>query len=212
MPSIGASYRVLPTLDPTDDPFQQRLLGALRAAGAEAIMLAQQPDTGATYGPLTEPLFAYYQKVGTETYLKATNAPFKTLKAITEFNLQDKKDRMAYGQEYLQLAADSKLTPQDYATQKQAVISKARKHIDSLMTDNKLDLIIGTHLAVLANLYYPGAGYPAVALQAGYRESGEPVGYILTAKLFDDWKLVRAGYTLEQIAKAWHAPDLKKWK
>jgi len=204
---------VLPAPDPINAPFQQHLLEMLKAASAVMVMLPQQPDTFANYGgPVTDPLFAYYQKFGTELYLSQTNAPFKTLKAITEFNLQDKKDRMAYGQEYLQMAADSTLSAQDYAAQKQAVMSKARNHIDGLMATHKLDLIIGTHLAVLDNLYYPGPGYPAIALQAGYRESGEPVGYIMTGRLFDDWKLVRAGYALEQATQAWRPPDLKHWK
>lgn len=209
----GMRVGVLPTVDPGDDPFQQRLLEVLQAAGAQVILLPQQPDTFATYGEtVIFPLFAYYKRVGTDEYLKATNAPFKTLKAIAEFNLQDKTDRMAFGQEFMEMATDSTMTPQDYATQKLAVATSARQHIDALMAQDRVDLIVGTHLAVLANIFYCGAGYPAVAIQAGYTASGVPVGYILTARLFDDWKLVRASYALEQIAKAWRPPDLAKWK
>jgi Asp-tRNA(Asn)/Glu-tRNA(Gln) amidotransferase A subunit family amidase len=104
------------------------------------------------------------------------------------------------------------MSSSEYATRTLAMGEKARKDIDGLMAGDKLDLIAGTHLAVPFTIYYPGAGYPAVAIQAGYRADGAPVGFVLTGKLFDDARLIRAAYALEQATKAWRAPDLAKWK
>lgn len=47
------------------------------------------------------------------------------------------------------------------------------------------------------------------AIQGGYQSSCAPVGFTLTGKLFDDWKLVRAAYVLEQIGKAYQPPASK---
>jgi amidase len=206
----GMRVGVLPTDDAVFDPFQQKLIGMLTAAGAKVIMLPKQPDPYVTYGPqLIDAVFAYYQKHGTDEYLAATNAPFKTVKEITAFNKQDPKDRMPYGQKWLQMAADSTMTPAEYAKAKQELAARAAKDIDALMAKDKLDMIASTHLAVFPNLFYPGPGYPAVAIQGGYQASGAPVGFTLTGKLFDDWKLVRAAYVLEQIGKAYQPPALK---
>jgi amidase len=206
----GMRVGVLPADDAAFDPFQQKLIGMLTAAGAKVVLLPKQPDPYQAYGPaFIDSIFAYYQKFGTEEYLNATNAPFKTLKAITEFNKQDPQDRMPYGQKWLQMAADSTMTPAEYAKAKQQLAAMAAKDIDALMAKDKLDMIASTHLAVFPNLFYPGPGYPAVAIQGGYQPSGAPVGYTLTGKLFDDWKLVRAAYVLEQIGKAYVPPKLK---
>ena len=68
----------------------------------------------------------------------------------------------------------------------------------------------GTHLALPLTLYYAAPGYPAVAIQVGFRADKSPVGFVLTAKRFDDAKLIRAAYALEQATKAWRPPDLTK--
>ena len=87
-----------------------------------------------------------------------------------------------------------------------------RKQIDDLMAGNKLDFIGGVHLALPMSLYYAAPGYPALALAAGYRANGAPIGFVLTGKLFDDAKLIRAAYTLEQAMKVWRPPMLTKQK
>ena len=195
---------------PGDKAVDDRMIQALQKAGAQVVPLPKQPDLVPDVFNELDPINAYAFRVSVEQYLAATNASIKTMAEIVAFNAQDSKKRVKYGQEYLQMAAESKMTSDEFDRRVRALNDKMRKQIDDLMSNNKLDFIAGTHLAVPMSLYYAAPGYPAIALPAGYQANGAPIGYVLTAKLFDDAKLIRAAYTLEQIIQAWHAPNLKK--
>jgi amidase len=55
---------------------------------------------------------------------------------------------------------------------------------------------------------YPAAGYPAVSVPAGYRESGEPLGLTFIGGFLDERALLRAAFSFEQTARARRAPEL----
>ncbi len=206
----GLRIGLLPPYAPEDAAMHAHMVAVLKQAGALVFELPKQPELFPDIFGELDPITAYAAKVGVEKYLAETNGPVKTMKQIVAFNAEDPKVRVKYGQEYLEMTADSTMSSTEYATRTLAMGDKARKDIDGLMAPNKLDLIGGTHLAVPYTVYYPGAGYPAVAVQAGYRANGDPVGFVLTGKLFDDVRLLRAAYALEQIVKVWHGPSFAK--
>jgi len=208
----GKRVGVLPPASPDDKAFDDKMLAVFEQLGAQIVPLPKQADLVPDIFTELDPINAYGFKTGVEKYLSDTNAPVKTFQEIVAFNDQDPKTRAPYGQEYLQMTAALTMTQSEYDSRLQAFTTRLQKQIDGLMDDNKLDLIAGTHLAVPNTIYYAALGYPAVAISAGFRADGSPVGYVLTAKRFDDAKLIRAAYALEQQMKAWRPPDLAKWK
>jgi len=208
----GKRVGLLPPASPADKAMHDKMTQVLKQLGAQVVPLPKQPDLIPAVFTELDPINAYGFKTGVEQYLKDTNAPVKTFKEIVAFNDQDPKTRVYYGQEYLQMAATLTMTQSEYDSGLQALNAKMQKQIDDLLTGNTLDLIAGTHLALPFALYYAAAGYPAVAVPIGYRADGSPIGFVLTAKRFDDAKLIKAAYALEQQMKAWRAPNLSKWK
>ena len=177
--------------------------------GQAAQCLPQQPDPFVDlYGDEFFAIAHYGFKAGVAKYLAATNAPVKTVDDIIAFNLEDASDRIKYNQRQLVASATSPLTPSEYADRSLAVGNRARAGLNKLMADNRVELLAATGFGVFANYGYPPAGYPAVVVAAGYRPAGDPIGFGLVGNLFDDWKLVRAAYTLELISKMWKAPKL----
>jgi amidase len=205
----GMRVGVVPVADPADAAAQSQMIDVLKVAGAEVVFLAQQPDPFVDmYGEDFFALGHYGFKAGIARYLAATNGPVKTAGEIAAFNLEDPADRIPYGQRQLAASAESTMTPAEYARRSLAIGESARAGLNKLMADNRLDLLAATGFGVFANFGYPVAGYPAITIPAGYRPTGEPIGFALVGNLFDDWKLVRAAYTLELISKMWRAPTL----
>jgi len=205
----GLRIGLLPAAGPEDEAITQHIADLLTQAGAQVVPLSKQPDLVPDIFTELDPINAYGFRHGVEKYLAETHAPVKTIQEIVDFNAQNPKVRVKYGQEYLVMAAETPMTSDEYAKLTQASGDKARKHIDGLIAGNKLDLIAGVQFAAVFTVYYAGAGYPAAAITVGYQPSGEPIGLVLTGKLFDDAKLLRAAYALEQANKVWRAPKLK---
>ena len=204
----GLRVGILPNTTPSDEPIHSKILDALEAAGAQVIELPELPNRLTALFTELDPVYAYGTKIGVEKYLVETDAPVKTIKEIVKFNAKNMANRAKYGQEYLQMTADSSLSAKEYQTITQSAHEREREIINTLFEENQLDIIAGTHLSVINTVYYPVAGYPALAIQAGYRSDGSPVGFILTGRLFEDVKLLNAGYALEQRIKIWHPPVL----
>lgn len=207
----GRRVGVLPAAA-DDKAFDDRVIAALKQLGAEVVPLPKQPNLIPDVFAELDPINAYGFKTGVEAYLKATNAPVKTISDVVAFNDADLKTRAPFGQEYLQMAATLTMTQQEFDMRLATYNAKYQQQIDALMAGNKLDYIAGTHLSLPFSLNYAAPGYPAVALPIGYRADGAPVGWVMTGKRFDDANLVRAAYALEQTLKAWRAPDLMNWK
>ena len=208
----GKRVGVLPPASADDKAINDQMIEALKTAGADVVPLPTQLNLVPDIFAELDPINAYGFKTGVEKYLKATHAPIKTFKDIVAFNDQDPKVRVQYGQEYLQMAATLTMTQRQYDQGLQALTARMKTHIDGLLAENKLDFIAGTNLVLPFSIYYAAPGYPAVAIPIGYRTDGTPIGFVLTAKRFDDAKLIRAAYTLEQATHAWQPPNLANWQ
>lgn len=204
----GLRVGVVPVFDDADGPAQSHMIDVLKVSGAEVVFLSQQSDPFGLYGEDFIDLAHYGFKSGLAKYLAGTGGPVASVADIVAFNLEDPADRMKYGQGHLVASANSTMNASEYAQRSLAVGDRARAGLDKLMSDNRLDLLAATGIAVFTNYGYPPAGYPAIAIPAGYRPGGDPIGFGLVGNLFDDWKLVRAAYTLELISKMWRAPTL----
>jgi Asp-tRNA(Asn)/Glu-tRNA(Gln) amidotransferase A subunit family amidase len=60
-----------------------------------------------------------------------------------------------------------------------------------------VDAVLASRAGGVMNLATNSSGHPALALRAGFREDGTPVGVVLFGRLFEEGTLVRLGMALE---------------
>jgi hypothetical protein len=61
-----------------------------------------------------------------------------------------------------------------------------------------VDAVIASRAGTVMNLATNASGHPALALRAGFRADGTPVGVVLFGRLFEEGALVRLGTALER--------------
>ena len=130
----------------------------------------------------------------------------KNLRQIVEYNNED-ESRMPFGQAYLQSGLDLELTTEAY---EEIVINNrelASTAIDKVLSDHDIEAIISISNE-LSGIYAP-AGYPAITIPSGYRESGEPYGLTLIGPENSDGLLIEFGYGYEVNTNHRQVPVLK---
>ncbi len=82
----------------------------------------------------------------------------------------------------------------------------ARKELDRYLVEKGLDaLVMINNDEVLLSAV---AGYPELAVPAGYDKNGEPIGVVLVGKQFGEKELFNIGYAYEQQSKNRKLPSL----
>ncbi len=82
----------------------------------------------------------------------------------------------------------------------------ARKELDRYLVEKGLDaLVMINNDEVLLSAV---AGYPELAVPAGYDKNGEPIGVVFVGKQFGEKELFNIGYAYEQQSKNRKAPKL----
>lgn len=138
-------------------------------------------------------------RLGVEEFLAEHAAPVRTMAEIAAFNAEDATNRIPSGQFYIQAAADADegelaiypaLAGQVVTAYAEAVESALRAHNVEVMAD----------FTNYASPYHSRAGFPAVTVPAGVRETGEPLGLTLFGTAFTDDQLLAYAYAFEAHA------------
>lgn len=123
---------------------------------------------------------------------KRISSSMKSLNQIIEFNLEDKKNRMKYGQSILTSSQQKgSLMDDNY----KALIEKQEKQLskyENLLDD--VDLIISTR----RTSYAPMLGLPSISIPAKPMLDLTPRSLIFVSRRFDEDKLIEISYLYEQ--------------
>ena len=205
-------------------PFQQALQ-ALKAAGAEIIT---KPDsTALTYhnpdNPDTNPrssgsiVMDYDFAKDLPAYLASldNNYPIKTLQDIVLFNNEYMKTDAAafpFGQAILLRCAalDLEAQKEQYLADREKDILFARTNgIDYLLTEYKLDCLVGTSRTGDASDIAAKAGYPTISIPL-VNSGGQryPVNLQFTGTAFSEAQLIEFAFVVEQATHFRIAPGL----
>ncbi|KZD29511.1 amidase family protein [Bacillus cereus] len=134
------------------------------------------------------------------------NVPVKSLEEIIAFNKKDSNRRIKYGQTLIEASEKSVITKDEFEKVVQTSQENARKELDRYLVEKGLDaLVMINNDEVLLSAV---AGYPELAVPAGYDNNGEPVGAVFVGKQFSEKELFNIGYAYEQQSKNRKSPKL----
>ncbi|MDQ7234499.1 amidase family protein [Bacillus pacificus] len=137
---------------------------------------------------------------------KQKNVPVKSLEEIIAFNKKDSNRRIKYGQTLIEGSEKSAITKDEFEKVVQTSQENARKELDRYLLEKGLDaLVMINNDEVLLSAV---AGYPELAVPAGYDKNGEPIGVVFVGKQFGEKELFNIGYAYEQQSKNRKSPKL----
>jgi len=173
----------------------------LEAAGAEIIEQIEIPSVNANwqYDVLT-----YEFKPDLNSYLSNLHPSIsiRTLKDLIQFNRENEEKMLKYGQSVLieSEATSGSLSEAAYVEALEFdQYHSTTRGIDYALNEYALDAILfpseeGSHIS-------GKAGYPTIAVPAGYTPEGEPVGITFAGSAYSEPTLIEAAYAFEQLTK-----------
>ncbi|MFW5691709.1 MAG: amidase family protein, partial [Chloroflexota bacterium] len=189
-----------------DAAIVEAVIARLTAAGAEVVTV---PPLEMRIDYL--PILFYGFHAGVNHYLQtvAQNTPVRTIEELIAFNAADMDNRAPFGQDLIERALTYELTTEEQADYDQTAESN-RETAGAMIREvlNTHNAAIMVDLSNYSTAIYAPAGFPAVTLPAGYRETGEPIGVTLIGDYLDDPRLLAYAYALEQVEPVRRPPPL----
>ena len=204
-----------PTMLTSYNAFWDPLFQQMRDAGATLVDV-KFPDFGKDAADGTA-ILKYEFKADLNKYLAERGGRYTTLADLIKFNEENKDKEMPFfGQElFTQSQAMGDLTDPVYLD----TLAKRHKQtrelgIDALLSQNKLDALVGP-FGVMVGIA-AGAGYPSLTVPVGIREipaapasgnipasnaSKALAGMMFVGTAWDEPKIIRYGYALEQLTR-----------
>ena len=198
-------------------------LEAMKQSGATLVDPADVP-AGGKFGDAEEEVLLYEFKAGLNAYLAGlgSQAPVKTLKAVIEFNEQNKEKEMPFFGQELFLKAEEKgpLTDKAYVEALATCRRLSRDEgIDAMMSRHQLDAVVAPSggPAHRIDLIYGDrdtggssslaavAGYPSITVPAG-QVFGLPVGISFFGRAYSEPTLLKIAFAFEQATQARKMP------
>ena len=136
-------------------------------------------------------------------------APIKSLAEAVDIANEDPANRAPYGQRYVEWSANTKTTPEEYATAVRDGQEFANRWMQWFKDTYGVDVILMGANYKLAGL----AGIPALTLPTGRAvdqdgKPGQPTGVFITGPYLSDGQVLAVGYALEQALNVQLQPDL----
>ncbi len=178
-----------------------RAINTMTSLGA-TIVPTDSGDVDTLFNEYLLLILAYEFKIQISAYLAGLNhTAARTLADLIALNNTRCPQEMKYfGQELFELAeiSDTLLTPQDYASARQAAWTITRAQgIDKALSEQNLDAIIAPG-GSYASAMPAAAGYPSLALPLEVLPDGRPAGLFIYSGFLKEPKLIALAYDLEQ--------------
>jgi len=152
-------------------------------------------------------------KFSVERYLQSlpSHLPIHTLQELIEWNEQNAEKALKYGQDALKYRSqqENQLKSLNYILESISDLYHSQNMgIDHAIEKYGLDAIlfpsyVGADLCAKA-------GYPSIAVPAGFQDSGRAFGITFAGTAFSEPSLIRIAYAFEQKTKHRRMPDLKQ--
>jgi len=203
----------------------QKAKDLMKQQGAEVIDIEYLEKINAA-GDAEFNVMKYEFKYGINKYLSTANSPMKTLKDLIEFNKTNEDKAMpTFKQEIFDMSeAKGDLNSKEYLQALDKSHAGAKKIIDDVMKQNKLDVIAGLTIGPTCSidtiygdrwgdvsLTAPAAmsGYPHITVPCGLVYD-LPVGLSFFSGAYKEGEIISMAYAYEQASKARVLPGFKK--
>ncbi|WP_338761187.1 amidase family protein [Bernardetia sp. ABR2-2B] len=130
---------------------------------------------------------------------------FTSAKDIVEYNLQDTLVRIPYAQARFDGIVADKTTDEELEKLKISMNTEAVNLFEKPMKKLNLDCILSINNWNAAEAAL--AKYPCLTLPMGYRADGQPAGITLISRPFEEQKLLKVGFAIEEATKSRKLPQ-----
>lgn len=187
------------TADKTNEPLLDRLERALSLAGADIRPTRLEDETG-TMGRFTA-LIGAGVRYETMPYVTDRVQSLSTLEDLIAYNAADPDTRAPYGQDILMPLADFSrgITPDEYEEAAQAARAASIAALEAALGESNAAILVSIDNA--HSKFYATAGFPAVTVPLGLRETGMPAGVTLIGRIGEDARLLSKAFAFEQASR-----------
>ncbi|MBE4907530.1 amidase [Bacillus luteolus] len=137
--------------------------------------------------------------------------PVHNFSELVQYNKDHHEKALKYGQdklEYRESLTDAFRSPGYLKARVEDIYFSQEQGIDYALQKYNLDAILFP--SYIGSTICAKAGYPSIALPAGYMENGRPFGITFAASAFSEGLLLKLGYSYEQATKHRKSPVLAK--
>ncbi|MGZ9818197.1 amidase family protein [Peribacillus simplex] len=153
----------------------------------------------------------YELKHSLDNYLSKlpSNTPVHSIAELIQFNKNIEEKALKYGQNKLELRESfpNTLRNPEYLNAKlEDLYFSQEQGIDFALNKYNLDAILFP--SYIGSTICAKAGYPSIAIPAGYMKSGRPFGVTLASTAFSEGVLIKLAYAFEQATKHRRSPKI----
>ncbi|MED0986955.1 amidase family protein [Bacillus paramycoides] len=153
----------------------------------------------------------YELKHSLDNYLSKlpSNIPVHSISELIDFNNHIEERALKYGQNKLEIRKDFPNTlrnPEYLNARLEDIYFSQEQGIDFALKKYNLDAILFP--SYIGSTICAKAGYPSIAMPAGYMKSGRPFGITLASTAFSEGVLIKLAYAFEQATKHRKIPNL----
>ena len=205
---IGVPKYIYKGLNEAETEMMHQCISEIKQLGAEVV---EDKDLDSYEKIHNYDVLLYEFKSDLNSYLSTLGSAtkMKSLKDIVEYNNNNAEKALKYGQTLLVQCEDisGTLTEPEYIKAKlQDLRLSTVEGMDAFMAENKVDAMLFPSTAGVSMA--AKAGYPSIAVPAGYREDGTPFGITFSAEAFSEPKLLKFAFSYEQATKKRKIPIL----
>ncbi|MBW3111559.1 amidase [Bacillus sp. MCCB 382] len=185
-----------------DEELFKNAIETLRNKGAEVIEEIDIPSFHREWS-WGVPIYEMKHALGNYLAKLPSHLPVHSGKELIEFNKTNEEKALKYGQNMLEyregLTRNTLANPEYLQAKLEDLYFSQDKGIDYALRKYKLDAILFP--SYIGSTISAKAGYPSIALPAGYMGSGRPFGITFTGSAFSEGTLIKLGYSFEEATQ-----------
>lgn len=208
----GARIGVFNHISDKSDEYDEDLFKyAIQTIGAEGAIVIEDIDIPSFNRDWSWGVSIYELKHSLDNYLSKLPSyiPVHSISELIEFNESISEKALKYGQNKLEFRKGLPNTlrnPEYLKAKLEDVYFSQEQGIDFALKKYDLDAILFP--SYIGSTICAKAGYPTVALSAGYMKCGKPFGITFAGTAFSEGTLIKVAYAFEQSTKHRRSPNL----
>lgn len=187
------------------------VIQVVRSKGAEVIENIDIPSFKRKWS-WGVPIYEMKHALGNYLSKLPANLPVHSVAELIQFNKNNEEKTLKYGQnmlEHREGLPDNNLSNPEYLKAKlEDLYFSQEQGIDYAMKKYNLNAILFP--SYIGSTICAKAGYPSIAVPAGYTANGRPFGVTFAGGAFSEGTLIKLAYSFEQATKHRKAPGLKQ--